>query len=358
MIFRLLLPALLLKLFIVSTLFADELVTPAGTLENTDISYTIVGDVATQPQGSGQDLRLTTNSGGSFTISFSDPVDLTLFNSENDSGTVNFDGNISGANITLTSDGGNWSYVGGDLDLTNGNNGGANIVNGLGSSEVTIGNGRGVFQDNNGDNVADSGAPRSNADWGTFSISGLTELTYTFSNETNFEAFRINAVRSFYEKGDADRNGVVDLGDIGPFVDSLFSGTYQFEADMDDNGVVDLGDIDPFVTRLFEGPPPRIVRFFHNAGTVTPGSQVLLEWEVNNAETLTLSEGIGDVTGLTSILIDAPQETTIYTLTAANGDRVAQEDLQLFVGVPRPNIVLCLVDDLSLIHISEPTRPY
>jgi len=80
MILRLLFPVILLKLFVVSALFADGLVTPAGTLGDT---------------GSGQDLRLTTNSGGSFTISFSEPVDLTFFNSENDSGTVNFDGNIT-----------------------------------------------------------------------------------------------------------------------------------------------------------------------------------------------------------------------------------------------------------------------
>ena len=52
-------------------------------------------------------------------------------------------------------------------------------------------------------------------------------------------------------------------------------------------------------------------------------------------------------------MIDA-QETTIYTLTAANGDRVAQEDLQLFVSVPRPNIVLCLVDDWGVMDTSVP----
>ena len=110
MIFRLLLPILLLKLLIGSTLFADELVAPAGTLENTNITYTIVGDVATRPEGAGRDLRLTTNAGGSFTISFSEPVDLTLFNSENNVGTVNFDGDINGVNVRLTSDAGDWSY--------------------------------------------------------------------------------------------------------------------------------------------------------------------------------------------------------------------------------------------------------
>ena len=354
MVFRLLLSIVLLKLLFVSTLFADGLVTPAGTLENTGISYTIAGDVATQPAGSGQDLRLTTNSGGSFTISFSEPGDLTLFNSENDSGTVNSDGNITGTNVRLTADGGDWSYVGGELDLTNGNNSGANVLNGLGTSEVTIGNARTVFQDNNGDNVADSGAPRSDADWGTFSISGITELTYTFSDQTNFEAFRINAVRSFYDKGDVNRNGGVDFLDISPFINVLSSGTYQFEADMNDDGVVNFLDISPFITRLSQGPPPEIVRFFHNAGTVTPGTPVLLEWETSNASTLTLSEGIGDVSGQSSILIDAPQESTTYTLTATSGSQTIQEDLRLFVGGPRPNIVLCLVDDWGVMDTSVP----
>ena len=102
MILRLLFPVILLKLFVVSALFADGLVAPAGTLGDTGITYTIAGDVATQPDGAGQDFRLTTNTGGSFTISFSEPVDLTLFNSENNLGTVNFDGDINGANITLT----------------------------------------------------------------------------------------------------------------------------------------------------------------------------------------------------------------------------------------------------------------
>ena len=280
MVFRLLLSIVLLKLLFVSTLFADGLVTPAGTLENTGISYTIVGDVATQPAGSGQDLRLTTNTGGSFTVNFSEPVDLTLFNAENDSGTVNFDGDIV-TNVTLTADGGDWSYVGGELDLTNGNIGGANVVNGLGTSEVTIGNAREVFQDNNGDNVADSGAPRSSADWGTFSISGITELTYTFSNATNFEAFRINAVRSFYDKGDVDRNGVVNFSDIPEFITVLQNGLFQAEADVNDDGVVNFSDIGPFIIRLSQGPPPEIISFSHNAGIVTPGTPVLLEWAVS-----------------------------------------------------------------------------
>ena len=123
---------------------------------------------------------------------------------------------------------------------------------------------------------------------------------------------------------------------------------------MNDDGVVNFLDISPFITRLSQGPPPEIVRFFHNAGTVAPGTPVLLEWETSNASTLTLSEGIGDVSGQSSILIDAPQESTTYTLTATSGSQTIQEDLRLFVGGPRPNIVLCLVDDWGVMDTSVP----
>ena len=89
--------------------------------------------------------------------------------SERRDGTRSFDGDITGTNVELETDAGSWAYVGGELDLTNGNNGGANVVGGLGTNTVSVGNAR-IFQDNNGDNVANSGAPRSDADWGTFSI--------------------------------------------------------------------------------------------------------------------------------------------------------------------------------------------
>ena len=52
--------------------------------------------------------------------------------------------------------------------------------------------------------------------------------------------------------GDASQNGVVDLGDIGPFVTILFSGGFLLEADIDGSGDVDLGDIGPFVDILFQ----------------------------------------------------------------------------------------------------------
>ena len=53
--------------------------------------------------------------------------------------------------------------------------------------------------------------------------------------------------------GDVNGDGMVDLGDIGPFVDLLFDPFAEFQAEADINGdmVIDLGDIGPFVALLF-----------------------------------------------------------------------------------------------------------
>ena len=62
--------------------------------------------------------------------------------SERRDGTRSFDGDITGTNVELETDAGSWAYVGGELDLTNGNNGGANVVGGLGTNTVSVGNAR------------------------------------------------------------------------------------------------------------------------------------------------------------------------------------------------------------------------
>ena len=112
-----------------------------------------------------------------------------------------------------------------------------------------------------------------------------------------------------------NRDGIVNLLDVAPFIDLLSTGNYLYEADMNDDGQVNLLDVSLFVVRLSQGPPPEINSFTSDDAYATPGQQVLLQWDVVNANSLSLS-GVGDVTGQSSVSI------------------------------------------LSLIHISEPTRPY
>ncbi|MEM9409902.1 MAG: PQQ-dependent sugar dehydrogenase [Planctomycetota bacterium] len=50
--------------------------------------------------------------------------------------------------------------------------------------------------------------------------------------------------------GDVNRDGSVDLLDVGPFVNSLVSAIYQAEADINGDGLINLLDVQPFVELL------------------------------------------------------------------------------------------------------------
>ncbi|NTV14493.1 MAG: tandem-95 repeat protein [Desulfobulbaceae bacterium] len=63
-------------------------------------------------------------------------------------------------------------------------------------------------------------------------------------------------------------------------------------------------------------PPPSIDFFSATPGHVTVGGQAWLAWSVHNATTLTLDQGIGDVSGYSGWNV-LPQATTTYTLTAS-----------------------------------------
>ena len=64
--------------------------------------------------------------------------------------------------------------------------------------------------------------------------------------------FNIDDVKTAIDAllGDVNRDGVVNLLDIEPFIDLLSGGGYQIEADINQDGVVNLIDIEPFVDLL------------------------------------------------------------------------------------------------------------
>lgn len=64
-------------------------------------------------------------------------------------------------------------------------------------------------------------------------------------------------------------------------------------------------------------PVPVITAFSTGAAAVDPGNPVDLAWTVSGASSLSLDNGIGTVTGRTSLTV-SPSRTTTYTLTAAN----------------------------------------
>jgi hypothetical protein len=64
-------------------------------------------------------------------------------------------------------------------------------------------------------------------------------------------------------------------------------------------------------------PKPVIRSFTATPSSINEGGSTLLSWSVDNALRLTLDQGVGDVTGKTSITV-SPTTTTTYTLMAEN----------------------------------------
>jgi peptidoglycan-associated lipoprotein len=63
--------------------------------------------------------------------------------------------------------------------------------------------------------------------------------------------------------------------------------------------------------------PPTIVYFTANPSTIKLGEKSTLSWEVTDATEVEIDQGVGNVSGTSSIEV-SPLETTTYTLEARN----------------------------------------
>ena len=79
---------------------------------------------------------------------------------------------------------------------------------------------------------------------------------------------------------------------------------------------------------------PSIVNFAPSASTVSSGAEVTLSWTVNDATSLSIDNGVGDVTGTSTVV--RPTATTTYTLTATNtaGDTTARTTVTVETAAP------------------------
>jgi hypothetical protein len=80
---------------------------------------------------------------------------------------------------------------------------------------------------------------------------------------------------------------------------------------------------------------PVISSFTASPATVTQGASTTLSWAVSGATSLTLDNGVGPVTGLTSKSV-APSATTRYTLTATNAAGSVTATVNVTVNAPVP----------------------
>ena len=76
---------------------------------------------------------------------------------------------------------------------------------------------------------------------------------------------------------------------------------------------------------------PTINSFTATFDTINEGEKSLLEWEVSGATTLSIDQGVGDVTGKTSKFV-SPTKTTKYTLTATNDQGSVTKDVTVTVN--------------------------
>ena len=87
---------------------------------------------------------------------------------------------------------------------------------------------------------------------GNILTGGLDEV-YIYQNAITAE--EVSALASVATStpvllGDANCDGFVNFGDIGPFIGFLSSGEFKAEADVDESGTIDFADIGPFISAL------------------------------------------------------------------------------------------------------------
>lgn len=101
---------------------------------------------------------------------------------------------------------------------------------------------------------------------------------------------------------------------------------------------------------IFVDQPPQINTFTVNDSTVVAGAPVTFNWSAIGASTLSINQGVGNVTptGTGSLTINAPATTTTYTLTATNTFGSVNANVTVTVGQP-PVISSFTTPDNSLL---------
>lgn len=123
-----------------------------------------------------------------------------------------------------------------------------------------------------------------------------------------------------------------------------------FEGFLDEFRLFDSALTVTHIRELAERPPlPDVISFAPSPRNRVPaGSNVVLNWDTENATTLTLDPGGIDVTGTTSLTV-TPSEKTTYTLTASDEAGVTDsESVTISTGSePFPNVVVFFLDDFG-----------
>ncbi len=81
-------------------------------------------------------------------------------------------------------------------------------------------------------------------------VETINLTTFSLTIPENYELVLQMLIDAAVLRGDTNRDGVVNVLDIVPFVAQLTSGTFQAEADVNRDGRLDLLDVQPFFNLL------------------------------------------------------------------------------------------------------------
>jgi hypothetical protein len=80
--------------------------------------------------------------------------------------------------------------------------------------------------------------------------------------------------------------------------------------------------------------PLRIISFAANPPAVAPGGASTLSWQVQGADSVTISPSVGKVDPVSGSTAVSPSQTTDYTLTATQGSQTITQTVRVTVNVP------------------------
>ncbi len=120
--------------------------------------------------------------------------------------------------------------------------------------------------------------------------------------------------------------------------DALSVGEHTIYFSVQDNAGAWSEEVTGTVTVLPEVTAPvRINSFSASLSTITAGDSVTLSWNVSNATTVTIDQGIGSVPPVGSVVV-SPGVTTTYRLTAIGGGVTVTADVTINVLVTTPDL--------------------
>jgi hypothetical protein len=98
-------------------------------------------------------------------------------------------------------------------------------------------------------------------------------------------------------------------------------------------------------------PPPQITSFAADSNKIGAGSSTMLTWAIAGpADTVTITPGIGDVTGQNSVAV-TPPDTTRYTLTVVN--IAGTDSAEITVTVVQPPVITSFTANPAVVNLGE-----